>query len=232
MKISLRTVALFAAVLHSAALAEDVKPELPMIPAAAPAHSIQPWNGRDLAGWTFVFKDPKPADPNEIWHAENGVLSFAPKVSGYLRTTKTFSKYHLHLEYRWKEKIANSGVFVHVKEPDVIWPNSVQINLKLNATGDLIPQGGFELNGSKETVKKSGEFNEKPAGEWNGCDIFCGEDSIEVFINGERKNFVEKISANSGFIALQLEGAPIEFRNLWLQDLARTSSKQSDDLTK
>ena len=192
----------------------------PSIPAAPPAGSVSLWNGRNLSGWVVFLKNNAPPPQGFFSAGNDGVLSFAAKSTGYVRTWQSFTNYHFHVEYRWPNKIANSGIFVHVRAPDALWPYSVQSNLKLDMTGDLIPQGGFAFNGTKETVKKSGALNEKSAGEWNGCDIFCREDSIEVFVNGERKNFVEKISANSGGIALQLEGAPIDFRNLWVQELA------------
>ncbi|MEA3189163.1 MAG: hypothetical protein QOD99_2993 [Chthoniobacter sp.] len=220
MKNSLCTVALLAWILRGIALAEDARPDLPPLPTAAPAGSIQPWNGHDLSGWTVFLKD-NAQPPPDFWKANDGVLAFIGKVSGYVRTEKAFSNYHLHVEYRWPEKAANSGVFVHERAPDAIWPCSVQVNFKVSAVGDLIPQGGFTFDGKTDTAKKLAEPNEKPVGEWNGCDIFCRADSIEVFVNGVRQNFVEKLSANAGQIALQLEGTAIEFRNLWLRDLPK-----------
>jgi hypothetical protein len=200
------------------AVARGNGPAIPVVPAAPPPGGVQLWNGRDLSGWTVFLKNNAQQQP-DFFTARDGVLSFTGKITGYVRTEKAFSNYHLHVEYRWPEKAGNSGVFVHEREPDAIWPFSVQVNFKTSAVGDLIPQGGFEFSGSKETIKKLAEPNEKPAGEWNGCDIFCRADSIEVFINGVRQNFVEKLSANSGQIALQLEGTPIEFRNIWLRPL-------------
>ena len=223
MKVPLLLVTLLACAFPGRAPAQQ--PAVPPLPAAPPAGSVSLWNGRDLSGWVVFLKNDAPPPPGFFKAGDDGVLRFAAKSTGYVRTRQSFTNYRLHVEYRWPDKIANSGIFVHVRAPDVLWPYSVQSNLKLDMTGDLIPQGGFAFNGSTETVKKSGAFNEKPAGEWNGCDIFCREDSIEVFVNGERKNFVEKISANSGGIALQLEGAPIEFRNLWLQELAPPKTK-------
>ncbi len=223
MKVPILIVALLACAFSGRAPAQQQA--APPVPAAPPAGSVSLWNGRDLSGWVVFLKNNAPPPPGFFKAGDDGVLSFAAKSTGYVRTQREFPNYHLHVEYRWPDKIANSGIFVHVRAPDTLWPHSVQSNLKLDMTGDLIPQGGFAFNGSTGIVKKSGAFNEKPAGEWNGCDIFCREDSIEVFVNGERKNFVEKISANSGGVALQLEGAPIEFRNLWLQELAPPKTK-------
>ncbi|HKB57695.1 MAG TPA: family 16 glycoside hydrolase [Lacunisphaera sp.] len=44
-------------------------------------------------------------------------------------------------------------------------------------------------------------------------------DTIEVFVNGVRQNQVGKLPVSAGNIALQMEGFPIEFRNVWLEAL-------------
>ena len=61
--------------------------------------------------------------------------------------------------------------------------------------------------------------SEKPLGEWNTYEIFCRADTIEAFVNGVRQNYVEKLPAAAGAIAFQLEGFPVEFRNVWLEPL-------------
>ena len=41
----------------------------------------------------------------------------------------------------------------------------------------------------------------------------------DVTVNGVHQNHVEKVSVRSGAIGVQLEGYPIEFRNLWVERL-------------
>ena len=193
-------------------------------PSVAPAGSILLWNGHDLTGWTPFFKGGM-APPPHFWTARDGVLHLAGSPTGYLRTNKAFAHYHLHAEWRWpgpaKSGINNSGIFVLQHPPDTVWPYSVQVQVKVGSTGDLIAQGGltFTPGDTKLTLRKLADSNEKPTGEWNGTDIYCRGTSVEVFVNGLRQNFVDKLPAASGQIALQIEGYPIEFRNLWLQQL-------------
>jgi len=214
-------IALFLLAAHSAG-AQETAPSLPSVPATAPTGSVTLWNGHDLSGWTAFFKGGAPA-PADFWSANNGVLQLAGKPTGYIRTNQVFSNYHLHSEWRWpeaaKKGINNSGVFVDQRPPDVVWPYSVQVNLKVGAVGDLIAQGGLTFGTNPLTAPKLAPANEKPEGEWNGCDIFCRGSSIEVFVNGVRQNFVDKLPAHSGQIALQIEGYKVEFRNVWLQQL-------------
>ena len=194
------------------------------IPSVAPTSSIQLWNGHDLTGWFAYFKGGAAA-PSGFWSARDGVLHLAGRPTGYLRTEKVFANYHLHVEWRWpgpaNRGTNNSGIFVDQRPPDAIWPYSVQVQVKAGFSGDLIAQGGltFSPRDTQLTRKKLAATNEKPAGEWNATDVYCRGASLEVFVNGLRQNFVDKLPANSGKIALQMEGYPIEFRNLWLQQL-------------
>jgi hypothetical protein len=205
------------------AAAQTPAPTIQPIPWTAPDGGTQLWNGKDITGWTLFLKGGIAA-PADYWTVAGGVLHFAGKPTGYLRTDKVFSNYHLHAEWRWlgppKAGTNNSGIFVLQHPPDVVWPYSVQVQVKAGSCGDLISQGGllFPAPLPNPTIKKASD-SEKPAGEWNGYDIYCRGASIEVFVNGVRQNFVDKLPTDSGQIALQVEGYPIEFRNLWLQPL-------------
>jgi hypothetical protein len=207
-----------------AAASGSPAPVIEPIPWTAPGGSTQLWNGRDLTGWTPFFKGGI-APPAGFWSGSNGVLRLAGKPTGYLRTEKVFSNYNLHAEWRWlgapKAGTNNSGIFVLQHPPDVVWPYSVQVQVKAGSCGDLISQGGllFPAPHPNPTMKKIADSNEKPAGEWNGDDIYCRGPAIEIFFNGLRQNFVDKLPTDSGEIALQMEGYPIEFRNIWLEPL-------------
>ena len=63
------------------------------------------------------------------------------------------------------------------------------------------------------------DSSEKPFGEWNTYEITCRGDTLEVFVNGVRQNFLEDLPVTEGAIGLQMEGHPVEFRNVWLEPL-------------
>jgi hypothetical protein len=223
MRLSLRTAALLF-LFPVAALSQTTAPTIQPIPWSAPDGSEQLWNGHDITGWTAFLKGGVPT-PADFWSAANGVLHLAGKTAGYLRTEKVYSNYHLHAEWRWVAQPAkgtnNSGIFVFQHPPDVVWPYSVQVQVKAGACGDLISQGGllFPAPNPNPTMKKMADSNEKAVSEWNGYDIYCRGASIELFTNGLRQNFVDKLPTDSGQVALQYEGYPVEFRNIWLQSL-------------
>ena len=70
-------------------------------------------------------------------------------------------------------------------------------------------------------VARSRPSSEKPVGEWNTYEIICSGDTATLLVNGVLQNRATKIGASGGHIALQSEGAAIEFRNIRLTPLAK-----------
>ncbi|MDE3084775.1 MAG: DUF1080 domain-containing protein, partial [Verrucomicrobiota bacterium] len=164
------------------------------------------------------------ADASHAWSAGNGILHLAGKPVGFLKSEKTFSNYHLHAEWRWPAKTGNSGLLVHVHGANKVQPDALQCQIKDPHSGDLIGTAGFDFRPS--TASHGNRFkekmtapSEKPPGQWNTYDVFCRGDTIEVFLNGLRQNEAHKLSTASGSIGLEVEGYPIDFRNVWLQPL-------------
>ncbi len=178
------------------------------------------WNGRDLTGWKAFFTNE--VNLAELWRATNGVLHLAGKPMGYLRTEKRFSNFHLHAEWRWPVAVSNdnSGVFVFMNQPEAIWPVSVECQLKNGSAGELVGQGSVDFTApliAKKKRAKISQATEHPMGEWNAYDIYCRSNTIETFVNGVHQVFVDKVTVSSGNVGLQLEGFPVEFRNIWLE---------------
>jgi hypothetical protein len=70
-------------------------------------------------------------------------------------------------------------------------------------------------------AKKMHPSNEKPLGQWNSYDIICDGKIITLFVNGLLQNKGSDVEPSSGQIALQSEGSPIEFRNIYIEPVAR-----------
>lgn len=186
------------------------------------------WNGKDLAGWTRVVADPA-ADVNEVWRVRNGNLYCAGTTNGYIRTKTSYSNYHLHVEWRWPETPTNSGVLLHVNGADKVWPICIECQLKAGNAGDLVLMNGagITVDGTDRTnatkqfvvIEKKLPTSEVPAGQWNSYDIYCQGDTVRCLVNGIAQNVGTDASATSGFICLQSEGGPIEFRNVYVESL-------------
>jgi len=197
---------------------------------ASPAKRVALWNGRDLAGWTLYLKDaPLPGggsvDPKSVVRVNAGVLRFDTAASGYLKTERSFSNYRLHVEWRWPTGVpqnANSGVLVHLHGPDAIWPLSFECQLKNGNAGQVVGMGldipaAPVLNARKRAPRRAAP-SEQPLGEWNSYEIYSNDGELLAFVNGVLQNHVQALPQKAGQIALQIEGFPIEFRNVWLEE--------------
>lgn len=196
-------------------------------PAIAPANKIELFDGKSFSGWIFVSKNTNaPADA--IWSVTNGVIHCLGKPVGYARTTKNYRDYQLHVEWRFPDGAGNSGIFLHLNPPDKVWPLCFEAQLLSGSAGEVRLNGGSHIEGldaHAAAIPHQQPGSEKPLGEWNACDIICRSNSISVRVNGVLQNNVAGTSVSSGAIALQAEGKPVEFRNIFLEPLSGHGQK-------
>lgn len=191
-------------------------------PPITPTHRIDLFDGKTLSGWTFVSKDTNfPAA--SIWFVTNGVIVCLGKPNGYARTLKSYHDYQLHVEWRWPKAPGNSGVFVHVNPPDVVWPLCFEAQLLSGDAGELRLNGGARLSTVTDpkviSVPRRLPPTEKPVGQWNSYDITCRGNTVAIRVNGVLQNEASGTSVDSGAIGLQAEGKLVEFRNIYLEPL-------------
>jgi hypothetical protein len=191
-----------------------------------PKEKIALFNGKDFTGWKLFVPDQNH-DVTKTWSVVDGMIRCEGKPNGYMRTEKDYSDYLLHVEWRWPEKGGNSGVLIHNSGDDVVWPKSLECQLASGNAGDFWAIGGVEFKehakggqrvSGRRTIKLK-DSSEKPVGQWNAYDIICKDDWVVVLVNGVLQNVATKCSEKSGRICLQSEGAPIEFRNIYIEPL-------------
>ena len=213
---SARTILFFIAMINFSLFAQTGEP------AITPTNKIELFDGKDFSGWTFVSKSTN-APAAAIWSVTNGVIACKGRPNGYARTLQTYRDYKLHAEWRWPAGPGNSGVFMHVNPPDKVWPYCFEANTQAGVAGEVRMNGGSKADGLTaqypKSVPRQQPSSEKPAGEWNSFDIICRGNTISVRVNGVLQNSITGTSASSGAIALQAEGKPVEFRNVYLEPL-------------
>ncbi|NIA15590.1 MAG: DUF1080 domain-containing protein, partial [Nitrospiraceae bacterium] len=131
--------------------------------------------------------------------------------------------YRLTLEWRWPDGAGNSGVLLHIHEPDAVWPKAIEGQLQSGHAADFWVIGGTDFkehtNKNDRRVIKRKRSNEKPLGEWNQYEIVCKGNTIRLYVNGLLQNSATETTVTKGYIGLQSEGTPIEFRNIILEPL-------------
>lgn len=181
------------------------------------------FDGRNLLGWNSVLDTKEsPASVVDVFSIENGNLRVSGQPYGYIYTEEQYENYRLHAEWRWVGEGSNSGIFLHIQYPDIVWPKAIECQLCAGKAGDMVMLGGakiFDIECVGEfPIKQRYDDFEKSVGEWNEADIVCDGRQIKIYINGELANECTTLRGK-GHIALQSEGGPIEFRNITLSEL-------------
>ncbi|MEP6671961.1 MAG: DUF1080 domain-containing protein [Chthoniobacter sp.] len=194
-------------------------PIAPPLPITLDAR-VELFNGKDLAGWKMVMKDA--TDPATVWSVADGVIKCLGKPNGYIRTEKAYRNYKLTVEWRFT-KAGNTGVLVHMHEPDKVWPRCFECQGKHDRQGDFWLWGGADCKEPKIPGKNGIAMveasNEKPVGEWNTYEVECWGNSIKIIVNGKLMNTATECTENSGMIGIQSEGAEVEVRKIFVEPL-------------
>ncbi|OHB70926.1 MAG: hypothetical protein A2V70_19505 [Planctomycetes bacterium RBG_13_63_9] len=187
------------------------------------------FNGKDLSGWSFRSPDSN-AKIEDTFSVKDGVLCCTGTPVGYLQTDKKYTDYALKLEWRWPRgsEPGNNGVLLRVLEGEHfygnVWPKCIEAQLFHRHAGEILTIGEFPLKGDPDRTEgrhtaNAKPCNEKPLGEWNEFEAILQGDRLTLKVNGEVQNVATEVKDAPATIALQSEGAPIEFRNIVLRPL-------------
>ncbi|MGM0531164.1 MAG: 3-keto-disaccharide hydrolase [Bacteroidota bacterium] len=150
------------------------------------------FNGEDLENWETYLGTPidghedlaEEATPEQVFsvtqlEGEN-VIRISGEVNGSLATSKEFENYHLHMEFKWGDKVygnRNSGLLYHSYGPfgaaiDT-WMNSHEMQLMTGNVGDSYRMGDTYCEiPVRETEEENYKFD--PEGEREAF----GEDGV------------------------------------------------------
>lgn len=210
----------------------------------ANAQSKSLFNGIDLSGWHVdVPKMDEDASLESPFFIRNGLLVSMGTPNGHLISNDSYQNYSLEVEYRFAGEPGNCGVLVHASTPRALYgmfPKSIEVQMMHKNAGDFwcivedikVPnmeerRGKKEewgiTEGKKRRILNLTEDSEKPLGEWNRMRIECLDRQIKVWVNGDLVNEGYDCTANKGRIALQAEGAEVEFRKVLLTPITSLS---------
>jgi hypothetical protein len=196
--------------------------------ARADEKAVELFNGKDLGGWVWVPRE-EGSMIGDVWSVNDGVLICKGRPIGYIRTEKDYTSYVLTLEWRFDpaKGAGNSGVLLRCIGEDKVWPKSIEAQLHSGNAGDFWNIDNFKMTvdpartKGRRTIKLTGEKenNEKPLGEWNQYEITVDKGTVRLKVNGKLQNEATGCEVVAGKIALQSEGAEIQFRNVKLTPL-------------
>jgi hypothetical protein len=201
----------------------------------APPESRPLFNGTDLSGWHVdVPAMDTSTSVQSPFFVRDGVLVSAGIPQGHLITDEPFSNYRLEVEYRFPSTPGNSGVLIHASTPRALYgmfPKSIEVQGMHENAGDFwcivedievedmeARRGPREewgiTEGKARRIRNLTDGSENPPGEWNTMVIEAVDRSVRVWVNGDLVNDGFNATADRGRIALQAEGAEVEFRRV------------------
>jgi hypothetical protein len=239
-RFELLTIVLVAFLLASAFVPADK-------PAAAPKAFIDStghgWKQLTLDDFENVNCD------KETWSAgKDGSIHCTGLPIGVCRSKKPVTNFELLLEWRHEKYAGNSGVFVWTPKESLDalkrdqLPSGIEVQVldngyteqyekssKKKATwftthGDVFPVGKSKMkpfpptspDGSRSFPRKN---LSKSFGEWNHYYVRAINGEIRLWVNGEEVSGGNGIEPRTGYLCLESEGSPIDFRNLYFREL-------------
>lgn len=202
--------------------------------------SISLFNGKSLEGWYMDVPDLEEDNSLRIpFIVREGLLVSLGTPQGHLITDAIFQDYELELDYRFAGEPGNCGILVHASEPRALYgmfPKSIEVQLMHENAGDFwciqenievenmeVRRGPKDdwgvVEGKGRRIMNLTDNSEKPFGQWNHAKVICQGKEVKVWINGELVNHGFNATAAKGKIALQAEGAEVEFKNIQLKQI-------------
>jgi hypothetical protein len=180
----------------------------------------------------------------DTWTWNGGALHCTGNPVGVLRTLKQYTNFELVCEWCHRKAAGNSGVFVWGTEASMTalakagkpgLPSGIEVQVLdlayggdnpaewYTSHGDVFPVGvkmtpfaPLSPNGVRSFPSKN---LSKGAGEWNHYYVRAINGEVRLWVNGEEVSGGNNCEPRSGYLALESEGSPIDFRNLRLREL-------------
>lgn len=203
------------------------------------------FNGKDLTGWhADVPSLDGTSTPQASFIVRDGLLVSIGEPRGHLITDEVYENYRMEVEYRFPGEPGNCGVLIHSSTPRELYkmfPKSIEVQMMHENAGDFWVIGEDisvpnmeERRGPRESwgvtegkgrrILNLTDGSESPLGEWNLMVIECVGSNVKVWVNGDLVNEGFNATAKSGQLALQAEGAEVEFKTLLLTPITQLSN--------
>ena len=215
--------------------AEETSPPKAFIDGTGPG-----W--RALGGEDFVNVNCA----EDTWTWEDGFARCTGKPVGVIRSKEKVTNFELVVQWRHLKSAGNSGVFVWVPEESLnIKPGQLPKGIEVQVldhgykeqyekstgkkadwfttNGDVFPVG-VKMT-AFPPVSPSGERSfprkelSKGINEWNHYYIRAINGEVRLWVNGEEVSGGTGCDPKTGYLCLESEGSPIEFRELRIREL-------------
>jgi hypothetical protein len=177
---------------------------------------------------------------------DDGLIQCTGKPVGVIRSKDEITNFELVATWRHLESGGNSGIFVWGTEESLSklkpgqLPHGIEVQVLdvgyaekyekdtgkkpdwFTSHGDVFPVGKSKMkpfpptspSGERSFPKKS---LVKTTGEWNHYYVRAINGEVRLWVNGEEVSGGSDCNPKSGYLCLESEGAPVEFKNVKLR---------------
>jgi hypothetical protein len=183
----------------------------------------------------------------DTWKWVDGEAHCTGQPVGVIRSKQPIKNFELVAEWRHLRSGGNSGIFVWVPmasleplKPGQL-PHGIEVQVLDHGYKDEYEKGGkkadwFTTNGDVFPVGTSNmkpfppvapdgrrsfprENRSRGVGEWNHYYVRAINGEVRLWVNGREVSGGTGCTPDSGYLCLESEGAPVEFRNLRIREL-------------
>ena len=184
----------------------------------------------------------------DTWSWQDGVIHCTGQPVGVVRSQSPFTNFELSVQWRHLRAGGNSGVFVWASEKSLKTlkpgqlPHGVEVQVldhgyteqyekQTGKKADWFTTHGdvFSVGDQKMTpfppVSPDGRRSfptrqlSKGVGQWNHYYVRAINGEVRLWVNGEEVSGGTGCEPKSGYLCLESEGSPVEFRQLRLREL-------------
>jgi hypothetical protein len=185
----------------------------------------------------------------ETWTWKDGGVHCTGSPIGVIRSQKQYTNHEVVVQWRHLKSAGNSGVFLWTApealeglKPDALPPGGIEVQVLdhgykeqyekstgkvadwFTTHGDVFPVGKATMKpfppvapgGSRSFPR---ENRSKGVGEWNQYYIRAINGEVRLWVNGAEVSGGTECNPRVGYLCLESEGSPVEFRNLKIREL-------------
>jgi len=200
------------------------------------------WQPLTASDFTQVNCDP------ETWSWKDGVVHCTGSPVGVIRSKQVYTNFELVAQWRMLKSGGNSGIFVWTTEDSLKdlkrnqLPHGVEVQVLdhgyteqyeketgrkadwFTTNGDVFPVGKTTMkpfppaapDGQRSFPRKN---LSKGVNEWNHYYVRAINGEVRLWVNGEEVSGGTGIEPRSGYLSLESEGSPVEFKGLRIRVL-------------
>jgi hypothetical protein len=185
---------------------------------------------------------------DDTWNWKDGIIHCTGKPVGVMRSQKIYTNFELVVQWQHLTSGGNSGVFVWTQEKSLQGlapgklPEGIEVQVLdhgyaeryekqtgkkadwFTTHGDVFPVGSSTMT-PFPPVAPDGKRSfptrhlSKGMGQWNHYYVRAIDGEVRLWVNGHEVSGGTGCNPRSGYLCLESEGAPVEFRGLRIREL-------------